>query len=34
MSCADGYYERYGNKQPNEEEPYIYSGEEEHVPYD
>lgn len=31
MACADSYYEGYGRE---EEEPYIYGGEKEGVPYD
>lgn len=35
MACADGYYEGYEKTYGREEEePYIYAGEKEGVPYD
>ena len=34
MACADGYYDRYGDYIKDNEDPYIYAGEEEGVPYD
>ena len=36
MACADGYYDRYGEWDyiKDNEDHYIYAGEEEGVPYD